>query len=97
MTLCAYIVPLAARDRPRSDKNAPLPFLLKGNVAGLQPQFHHDVHESVLVLSVDDDPVHQVVMEHLLAAEGYVVQQATGKCSGSSMAGPDRFSPVNML
>ena len=35
--------------------------------------FNHDLDESYLVLSVDDDPINQLVVENLLVPEGYKV------------------------
>jgi CheY-like chemotaxis protein len=41
--------------------------------------FHHDQESSYLILSVDDDPINQLVIENLLLPEGcFVLQQAMG-------------------
>ncbi|GAX79209.1 hypothetical protein CEUSTIGMA_g6649.t1 [Chlamydomonas eustigma] len=39
-------------------------------------QFHREVHDVCLVLSVDDDPINQMVVENLLIPDGYKVEQA---------------------
>jgi len=36
--------------------------------------FHNDIEGSYLVLSVDDDPINQLVIENLLIPEGYKVK-----------------------
>ena len=42
------------------------------------PHFH-DLNEGYLVLSIDDDPINQMVVENLLSTEGYEIEQALGK------------------
>ena len=39
-----------------------------------QHQFYHDTNDGYLVLSVDDDPINQMVVENLLSTEGYKVR-----------------------
>eukprot|EP00798_Chlamydomonas_sp_ICE-L_P018023 gene18023-24435_t len=38
--------------------------------------FYREVHGGCMVLSVDDDPINQMVVDNLLAPEGYVIHQA---------------------
>eukprot|EP00798_Chlamydomonas_sp_ICE-L_P018021 gene18021-24433_t len=42
----------------------------------LRRPFYLEMHGSCMILSVDDDPINQMVVENLLEPEGYVVQQA---------------------
>ncbi|GAX78845.1 hypothetical protein CEUSTIGMA_g6283.t1 [Chlamydomonas eustigma] len=39
-------------------------------------QFYREKHGSCMVLSVDDDPINQMVVENLLVPDGYKVEQA---------------------
>ena len=41
--------------------------------------FFHDLNDGYLVLSIDDDPINQMVVENLLSTEGYNIEQALGK------------------
>lgn len=48
--------------------------LQSGEQSGASHQFYHDNNDGYLVLSVDDDPINQMVVENLLSTEGYQVR-----------------------
>ncbi len=41
-----------------------------------------EVNGGCMVLSVDDDPINQMVVDNLLAPEGYMVEQVGGRMMG---------------
>ena len=52
----------------------PLPPLQAEQSGPSQHRFYHDTNDGYLVLSVDDDPINQMVVENLLSTEGYQVR-----------------------
>lgn len=47
----------------------------KHGIMAVKP-FYREVHGRCMILSVDDDPINQMVVDNLLAPEGYLINQA---------------------